>query len=154
MQNVLNDIREQLELIGAQAKRVIQYMMESDRGINDKVDFNTLIDSDIYNEIEVDVDDWGLIKILINDYVDAIEQGTPRLTWVDEQDLIPWARKRGIPTDNRTMYLISLSIFKYGISPRPFMDDAFTMIDTDYWSEWADNVFNILTENLDDYFNN
>ena len=73
--------------------------------------------------------------------------------WVDEEYLIPWMQDKGIPTDNDTVWWIQNSIYEEGIKPRPFLDDAWAMLD-DYWDEWADRIVEILLEDMVDWFNN
>ena len=73
--------------------------------------------------------------------------------WVDADYLLPWMVDKGIDTDNNTLYRIQWSIWKWGISPRPFLDDAWEMVD-DYWDNWADEIYQLLMEDITDFFNN
>lgn len=148
----IEKIHEALGLIAEQVKRCIQASMEKN-GVNDKVNRNTLIDSHIYEDLDVQVEDLELIKILIHDYYEYIESGMEAGHWVDEEYLIPWMRDKGIPTDNNTLWNIQYSIYKYGISPRPFMDDAWAMVE-EYWDNFADRIFELLLEDIEDFFNN
>lgn len=144
----IDKIHEQLGLMAEQVKRVIQWSMEKN-GVNDKIGKNTLIDSHIYDDLNVSAVDIDLIEILIHDYYEYIESGMGTGHWVDEQYLIPWMQDKGIPTDNYTLNLIQYSIWKYGISPRPFLDEAFDIID-EYWDDWADEIVRIMFEDFDD----
>lgn len=148
----IEKIHEELGLIAEQVKRCIQYSMELN-GVNDKVGRNTLVDSHIYDDLDVSNVDLELIKILIHDYYQYIESGMEAGHWVDEKYLLPWMEDKGIPTDNDTLWHIQNSIYEYGISPRPFMEDAFNMIDN-YWDEWADRIIEIMMEDIEDWFNN
>lgn len=148
----IEKLYEELGLIAEQVKRCIQASMEKN-GVNDKVNRNTLIDSHIYEDLDVHVEDKELIQILIHDYYQYIESGMEAGHWVDEEYLIPWMRDKGIPCDNGEVWYIQNSIYKYGISPRPFLDDAWAMVD-EYWDEWADGIFNILMEDIEDWFAN
>ena len=148
----LDKLHEELGLIAEQVKRCIQASMEKN-GVNDKINENTLIDSHIYNELDVSDVDLELIKVLINDYYQYIESGMEPGHWVDEEYLLPWMQDKGIPTDNNTLWHIQDSIYRFGISPRPFLDDAWAMVE-DYWDEWADGIFDILMEDIDDWFAN
>lgn len=144
----IEKLHEELGLIAEQVKRVIQWSMEKN-GINDKIRSNTLVDSHIYDDLDVSNVDLELIKVLIHDYYQYIESGMESGHWVDEEYLIPWMADKGIPTDNDTLWHIQDSIYRYGISPRPFFDEAWEIID-DYWDNWADEIFNILTEDIED----
>mgnify|MGYP006992072523 CR=1 FL=1 len=148
----LDKLHEELGLIAEQVKRCIQASMEKN-GVNDKINENTLIDSHIYDELDVSDVDLELIKVLINDYYEFIEGGMKPGHWVDEEYLLPWMQDKGIPTDNNTLLHIQDSIYRFGISPRPFLDDAWAMVE-DYWDEWADGIFDILMEDINDWFEN
>ena len=69
------ELKEVLDQVAFDIKRAIQYLMESEKGINNKINENTLVDSHIYNELEVNQTDIGLYTVLINDYVTYIESG-------------------------------------------------------------------------------
>ena len=146
----IDKLREAFGLLAEQAKRVIQASMEKN-GINDKINVNTLVDSHIYDEIDINVKDLDMVQVMVNDYYEYIESGMKPGHWVDEVYLIPWMVDKGISTDNRTLSNIQYSIWKYGITERPFIDDAFEMLD-DYFDEFADGVIKIMMEDIDDWF--
>lgn len=148
----LDKLHEELGLIAEQVKRCIQASMEKN-GVNDKINENTLIDSHIYDELDVSDVDLELIKVLINDYYQYIESGMEEGHWVDEKYLIPWMQDKGISTDNNALWHIQDSIYRFGISPRPFLDDAWAMVD-DYWDDFADRIIEIMLEDITDFFNN
>lgn len=148
----LDKLHEELGLIAEQVKRCIQASMEKN-GVNDKINENTLVDSHIYDELDVSDSDLGLIKVLINDYYQYIESGMEEGHWVDEKYLIPWMEDKGISTDNDTLWHIQDSIYRFGISPRPFLDEAWDMVD-DYWDDFADRIIEIMLEDITDFFNN
>lgn len=149
------EFKELLEQIAFDIKRAFQYLMESERGINNKINENTLVDSHIYDELEVNQTDIGLYTILINDYVDYIESGMQPGHWLNEEViedyLIPWMVDKGIPTDNETLRKIQGSIYWYGIEPRPFIEDTFERIES-FWDDWADEIFDSLCAELDIFF--
>lgn len=148
----VDKIHEELGLIAEQVKRVIQWSMEKN-GINDKVNRNTLVDSHIYEDLDVSVEDMEIIKILIHDYYEYIESGMEKGHWVDEEYLIPWMVDKGIPCDNGEVWFIQKSIYEFGISPRPFLGDAWDKVD-EYWDSWADEIYKIMLEDIEDYFDN
>jgi hypothetical protein len=150
----IDNIQDALYQIADEAKRVIQFIMESDKGINQKVGFNTLIDSDIYDQIDIEVEDISIINILINNYIDNIESGRkPHAPKVPIQDLIKWCNKKGIQADGGAVYAIQESIFNLGIKPRPIMVFVFEKWD-EMWDEWVENIINEIVEPLRDFFNN
>lgn len=148
----IEKLHEALELIASQVKRCIQWSMEKN-GVNDKVERNTLVDSHIYDDLDVSNEELELIDVLINDYYEYIESGMEKGHWVDEQYLIPWMVDKGIPCENGEVWYIQKSIYEFGISPRPFLDDAWQQVE-EYWDGWADGIFQILMEDIDDWFDN
>lgn len=152
--NNIDRLKEALEKIAFESMRAIQFIMESDKGINNKVGFNTLIDSDIYSDIDIEIEDLSIIKLFVNNYIDAIEGGRkPQAKRVPIQDLIIWCNKKGIPADNGAVYAIQESIYKYGIKPRPIMIYVYEKWD-EMWSEWADELVTEILEPITDFFNN
>lgn len=147
----IDKLYEALGLLAEQCKRVVQASMEKN-GVNDKINVNTLIDSHLYEEIDTE-SDLEMVRFMVNDYYQYVESGMKPGHWVNEEYLIPWMQDKGISTDNNTLYNIQYSIYKWGISPRPFMEDAFEMID-DYFDEFADKVIEILLEDVVDWFSN
>lgn len=149
------EFKELLEQIAFDIKRAIQFLMESEKGINRKINENTLVDSHIYDELEVTQADMGLYTILINGYVQYIESGMQPGHWLSnrvcEDYILPWMAEKGIPTDNETLRKIQGSIYWYGIEPRPFIEDAFERMDS-FWSDWADEIFESLCAELDVFF--
>lgn len=149
------EFKELLEQIAFDIKRAFQYLMESERGINNKINENTLVDSHIYDELEVTQADIGLYTILINGYVQYIESGMQPGHWLSnrvcEDYILPWMAEKGIPTDNETLRKIQGSIYWYGIEPRPFVEDSFERIES-FWDEWADELFESLCAELDIFF--
>jgi len=148
----LDKLYDELGLIAEQVKRCIQASMEKN-GENDKIGENTLIDSHLYDELDVSNVDLELIKVLINNYYKYVEWGMKPGNWVDEKYLIPWMAEKGISNDNGEVWYIQKSIYEEGITGRPFLDEGFDMLD-EYWDEWADRIFEILMEDIDDWFSN
>lgn len=143
-------LHEAFGLLAEQAKRVIQASME-ENGENAKTRTNTLIDSHIYEDIGINVKDFEMVQVMVNEYYEYIESGMKPGHWVDADYLIPWMVDKGIPTDNYTLQNIQYSIWKYGINERPFIDNAFDMLD-EYFDEFADGVIKIMMEDVDDFF--
>lgn len=147
----IDELRGVCDEFAAKIKEAFHIMMASEKGVNDKIGKNTLVDSHIYNELECTQAEIGLFNVLINDYVVYIESGMKPGHWVKEEYLLPWMAEKGIPTDNETLHKIQGSIYWYGISPRPFVDDSLDQIDQ-YWDDFADKLFEALCKPLDEFF--
>ena len=55
-----------------QIKGIVHAIMEGEKGINAKTGTNTLIDSNLYNDMVADVKDLELIQFLIHDYTSML----------------------------------------------------------------------------------
>lgn len=166
---MIMNIADFLTDIAERCKELSKEVMASRKGFNDKphANKNTLIDSDIYNSIEVSTDGETFIDIMVKDYIDYIQGGMQPGHWVNADYLIPWMRKHNISTDNEMVRRIQASIFRYGITPRPIFEVSpwgewkepvdghdglvLDLID-EYWNDWAEQLFAIITEQLDNYF--
>lgn len=154
---LLDDIQGQIKAIAEEVKGVLRAVLESDKGLNEKVGHNTLVDSNLYKELEVGVteDNFEVVTMLVNDYIEYIEEGRAPGSYPPPTVIAAWCQRKGIPSDNRTVYLICHSIYENGIAPRPIFDGeggVWSIIE-EYWDDWSEMVFNTLTEQLDDYFN-
>lgn len=166
-ENTRRRLKEVFDRIAEECKLVMQLMLESDNvGINEKVGINTLAASRTHDEIQgINVDDFGIINLLVNEYAVLYVDGNGyewarRPVSVKSSQVPPpfdviaeWCQRSGIPNDNETVEKIRWSIYWLGIKARPFIDPTFEEIDN-MWDEWADNIFQALTEELDIYFNN
>ena len=141
---------------GKDIAKIVRMVMESNVGINSKTGGNTLSKSDIYRQLSViSTSDGDLVfDIMLNDYITFIESGRRKgAKFPPVEPIVRWARKHGIPTDNSTIYLIRRAISRDGIKPRPIMAKVFEELDRAWEGEWSDRLFNIITENLDKFFN-
>lgn len=135
---------------------IVRAVMSSDAGINRKVMRNTLTDSDIYREIDVIATHDGdlVFDFMLNNYLKYIESGRragakmPPVKPIED-----WAKKHGIPTDNSTIFLIRRAISREGIASRPIMDYVFIELDKMWDARWADEIFNVIMEEIDKFFN-
>lgn len=173
---ILSNVAEILKGIAEECKAMSRYAM-TQHGINDKVGSDTLTNSNIYNSIEVKVDtNNALITILVDGYIDYIQGGRKpnkpfpwKLAWGTIEHpgvLVEWASKKGLPTDNTTIYFIWKSIIEKGISPRPVFeiiegtspsnpnDVVMEDLVDKYWDDWADQIFEAITEGIDYEFQN
>ena len=130
-------------------------IMASSMLVNDKVGRNTIApNSDIYKEMYAKASGNIVIQLLLNDYVQYIENGRKAGSkFPPIQPIVNWAKKRGIPTDNSTIFLIRRAIAEDGIKPRPFMYKVLNTIDKKWDGEWSSELFNELTKIIDEFFN-
>lgn len=130
-------------------------IMASSMLVNDKVGRNTISpNSGIFKEMYAKASGNIVIQLLLNDYVQYIESGRKAGSkFPPIQPIVQWAKKRGIPTDNSTIFLIRRAIAEDGIRPRPFMYKVLEAIDRKWEGEWSSGLFNELTKIIDEFFN-
>ena len=134
---------------------LVRMVMESNVGINSKVGVNTLVNSQIYKTLSVKATNDGdlIFDIILNDYLVFIENGRRKGAKMPPvEPIVRWARSKGIPTDNSTIYLIRRAISRDGIKARPFMAHVMEEIDRE-WDGVADELFNKIMEEIDKFFN-
>lgn len=134
---------------------LVRMVMESNVGINSKVGVNTLVNSQIYKTLSVRATNDGdlIFDIILNDYLVFIENGRRKGAKMPPvEPIVRWARSKGIPTDNSTIYLIRRAISRDGIKARPFMAHVMEEIDGE-WDGVADELFNKIMEEIDKFFN-
>ena len=130
-------------------------IMASSMLVNDKVGRNTIApNSDIFKQMYAKASGNIVIQLLLNDYVQYIESGRKAGSkFPPIQPIVQWAKKRNIPTDNSTIFLIRRAIAEDGIRPRPFMYKVLETIDKKWDGEWSSDLFNELTKIIDEFFN-
>lgn len=136
--------------------QLVRMVMESNVGINQKVGRNTLTSSQIYKTLSVKATNDGdlIFDIVLNDYITFIESGRRKgAKFPPVEPIVRWARSRGIPTDNSTIFLIRRAISRDGIKPRPIMQYVFDEIDREWDEQLADELFNKIMEMIDNFFN-
>lgn len=136
--------------------QLVRMVMESNVGINQKVGRNTLTSSQIYKTLSVKATNDGdlIFDIVLNDYIQFIESGRRKgAKFPPVEPIVRWARSRGIPTDNSTIFLIRRAISRDGIKPRPIMQYVFEEIDREWDEQLADELFNKIMEMIDNFFN-
>ena len=134
---------------------IVRVVMESNLLDNHKVGRNTIISSDIYKNLQVITKNDGdlVFDILLNDYLTYIESGRRKGAKMPPvEPIVRWARSRGIPTDNSTIYLIRRAISRDGIAPRPFMATVMEQIDLNMENLY-DKTFDEITKSINDFFN-
>ena len=135
---------------------LVRMVMESNVGINSKTGSNTLVNSNIYKTLSVKATNDGdlIFDIILNDYLVFIESGRRKGAKMPPvEPIVRWARSKGIPTDNSTIYLIRRAISRDGIKPRPFMEHVLEEIDREWDEQLADELFNKIISEIDKFFN-
>jgi hypothetical protein len=135
---------------------IARMILESNNLINEKVGRNTIApDSELYKTLQVKATNDGdiVFDLMLNDYLVFIESGRRAgAKFPPVEPIVKWARKRGIPTDNSTIYLIRRAISRDGIKPRPFMAYIFEELDERWDDNWADSIFDKIMEQIDNFF--
>lgn len=117
----------------------------------------SLENSHLSHDAEVHHSEQGesdLFNLLYNEYMGYIEWRRPPKYGKKPpiRVLIPWAKERGIPTDNKTLWAISTSIWKFGWEARPIIAPLETLLDERWDNYWSDYSFNLIITELDKYF--
>lgn len=138
---------------------VVRLVMDSEAGINHKVGFNTLSNSNIYRDLLASgqLNSDGLVAtVFLNDYIFYIENGRRKGAKMPPvEPIVKWARSRGIPTDNSTIFLIRRAISRDGIKGRPIMEKVLELMDTKMTENggWLDRIFDEIMKLVDEFFN-
>ena len=135
---------------------IVRMVMESNVGVNLKVNSNTLIGSNIYKTLSVKATNDGdlIFDIILNDYIVFIESGRRKGAKMPPvEPIVRWARSKGIPTDNSTIFLIRRAISRDGIRPRPILQYVFDEVDREWNDGLADEIFNKIISEIDKFFN-
>ena len=130
-------------------------VLASDVGINRKpmAGKNTLKDSRLAQTAQIQTD-IPFFYLILNDYIDDIENGRrTKAPLVPIEDLRDWARRKGIPSDNKTLEIIQYAIWRDGIKGRPVMRTFFNMLDKEWNSTYSKQLFEAILHNLTQYFN-
>lgn len=136
---------------------ISKIVMEFSKDIMDivRVVMESNISSDSYKNLKVIAKNDGdlVFDIILNDYLTFIESGRRKgADMPPVEPIVRWARSKGIPTDNSTIFLIRRAISRDGIAPRPFMATVMEQIDLDM-PNWYDKIFDEITKLINDFFN-
>lgn len=147
------DVHSIIIAISDDIVRLVREVLSSNLMINNKTGHNSIIDSNLYKEVEARGNDDFIFNLYLNDYVQYIESGRRKgAKWPPVQPIVNWCKRKGIPTDNSTIFLIRRSIANEGIRPRPFLDTVFNEMDDIWENGWSDKIFNKITEQLNQFF--
>ena len=169
MEDIKYKLSKALSELAVDIKKEILSRMRK-YGFNERAGRNTLVGSDLEKSVDVKVVDDNTLAFEIADYYEFVVRGWKRTGNYPGtmgrfiENLTAWVRKNGIQskdkTENQIVWAILKSIWMRGIEPRPFInwdenEDVSVILPflDDYFDKWADNVFKLITDELDKYFN-
>lgn len=135
--------------------QISQLVLDSPVSVNLKSG-TTLKDSELAKTLRVISDNGNgdlIFTILVNDYVDFIESGRRKGAKMPPvEPIIRWCKKKGIPSDNNTVWLIRRAISRDGIRPRKIMEEILDNISKAITDKWLDEIYNSIVESLNKWF--
>ena len=151
------DIQKIVEVISGDVIALAQSVLEDERyGVNTKVGRNTLKGSNLLKDLESKVDAKGdpVITALFNHYVVYLEWTRPPKYKKKPpiHVLKDWASKNGISTDAKTLWAISVAIWRDGHAGRPIFATLDKETDEMFLNEWSEKMFNELIININKFF--
>lgn len=147
------DVDKAFRMLAEDILRLFLTVLSSDVGDNKDARENSLKQSRLARTAETKAE-APFINLIVNDYIENIEKGTPPHTSrpnIDE--LREWARKRGIPATNDVLYAIRESIWQDGIKGRPIMREFYKLLDKRWEEYYADLLLASILNNLNKFFN-
>lgn len=147
MQELEKYIREEILTL-------FRLILETDKfGINDKINRNTLADSNLHKTANVQTEGVEDYNLFFNDYLEYIESGRKPFTKKLPIDaLVKWARRKGISDDSSTIYAIRESIYQKGIKARKIIEHFERELDELFDSTLSDIIFTTITKKIDEIF--
>lgn len=119
---------------------------------------NSNLKKDLYTKVEQEGDNV-VLKLFANHYIYWVDQGRgpskiPPLTrWADPVgDIADWCRRKGIPSDNNTVWAIIKKIHKYGYEGRFFLEYFWREAENTTYNN-LDNLFDAIISELTEWFN-
>ena len=146
IENIANDV---LTL----AKKIVGEELSANKRPNKGVLKNSALQNDVQVKV-LQMQGQVVIQTMFNNYLDYIEQGRkPRSGKQPPIDALrEWALSRGIPTDNSTLFLIGRAIWRDGLQARPILATLEEKIEEQFEDQWADLLFESITDELNKYF--
>jgi hypothetical protein len=145
------------KVIADEVVAIVRAVLDSPAGINVKVNKNTLgkDKSRLYDDVVANLlsSEDIVVSLLVNDYIKFIESGRRAGAKMPPfQPIYEWCKRKGLPSDNSTVWAICKAISRDGIAPRPIMSNVLSIIDNRWDSEWSDSIFEEITKELDKIF--
>lgn len=156
-----NELNRIIRYIKEDVIRAARQIMSSDTGVNEKVGFNTLVGSNLYNQIksahEFDGDNI-VIDTIFNHYITFVEWDRPPMykKRPPTDAIIEWLKRKRICSTNENIrsvaFLISRSIWLKGHKGRKIFEKLEKYVDSGFEEQWADMLFDAVTEDIDKWF--
>ena len=166
------DVKKALDELAKEIKNEIILRLHSSVGINQKTGTNTLIGSDLERSIDVKAIDDTTLVFQIADYYQYVVTGWkrtgryPGTARLFIRNITDWVRRKHIQfgnlSQNQIVWILYRRMLIEGqeIAPRPFIEydpeeDVSKILPflDEFFEKWADSVFNIITSEIDKYFN-
>lgn len=145
-----------VEAIGNDILTLVNIIFEDDSiSSNKKVGKNTLKDSALRNNVETKViaSDNAIIQTFFNHYIIYVEKGRKKgAKRIPIDALRDWALRKGIPTDNNTLYAIQTAIVRDGITGRPIFATLEKNIEELFEKQYFDELFTAIITELQNFF--
>ena len=165
-------LKDAIQELADRIKNEIIRRLHSPIAVNKRVGKNTLIGSDLEKSIDVKPTDEEMLVFQIADHYEYVVQGR-KAGWKNRPPKPPgiiygitqWVKKKGIRfngmTENETIWTVLEALEVRAIAARPFINSGqlndedpsiiLPFLD-DYFNAWADDVFKLITEKIDKYF--
>lgn len=148
---------ELMKLLANAFLNAFRAVLASNVGVNTKSNRNTLVGSEMAKQARVNsIDDNGdiLVNLMVNDYIQYIESGRRKgAKFPPVEPIVAWCKKNNIPTDNSTVFLIRRAISRDGIPARNIFNYVWQDIDAQFDSIYFDKIFDMIINELNEYFN-
>lgn len=152
--NIIKEITEDI-------LKGVRDIMSSDVGINQKVGINTLVGSNLYNNIKTQFEqtpDNIVINLFFNHYIEFIESG--RMPKHGKKppvlEIAKWLKRKHIVSSNENImkaaYAVRYAIWRDGYKARKILEALDNYIDSEFDKRYADMIFDALFKEVDDYF--
>lgn len=153
MRSILKSFAEDLV---SEVKKIFELV-----GVNEKVGVNTLIDSDLYKDIEFDILDDGTIRLKFNHYIEYIENGRPPqygkrppvsaiLQWIKKKHIVP--SNKNVKTVEQLAFVFSYVIWRDGYKARKILETLYDNAD-DVFQRNVDWIIDYILYDLTEFFN-
>lgn len=114
---------------------------------------NKLGGSKLLRDTDIHFSEPNLFLLIFPSYVEYVNNGRRAGAKMPPTEaIIEWARSKGIPTDNGTIWKIRKGIAEDGIKPRPVLDLLFSQAEDEWNEEWAEEIFNEIIIDIINWF--
>lgn len=144
--------------------KVLAQMVMDEVGVNDKVGRNTLVDSNLYKSVGVEIEEDGsnvVMYLLMNDYVDYVEHGMPpkystKFLFSGKviEALRRWLIRKNICPSNEALqmaYAVRQNIYNDGIKGRPIIETIAQQTE-DEFNGWTEKIYEVMLKETYEWF--